>query len=143
MEPTIDARQGDTERPSSTPTRLVARSSNSVAIVEDDLALRGAICGALEDAGLKTHPASTLPNARKLLGVVHPAVLVLDLRLDGVDASTLVAEMRAEGLDVPVVLISADVQLLRKQRRDPSTIVLAKPFDLDDLVAAVLTAMQL
>jgi DNA-binding response OmpR family regulator len=128
-------------RLSTEPTRIVAGASNVVAIVEDDHTLRAALCGALEDAGLSAHPASTLPNARKLLGVLRPAAMVLDLKLDGVDASPLIAEMRDEGMDVPVVIISADEGLLRRQTKDARTTVLAKPFDLDELVAAVLVAV--
>lgn len=131
----------ETDRPSATPTRVVAQTSNAVAIVEDDPTLRRALCAALEDAGLEPHAAGTLPNARKLLGVVRPGALVLDLRLEGEDASTLISEMRREGLDVPVVVISADPALLRARPHDARTTVLAKPFDLDDFVATVLTAV--
>lgn len=141
MNDRISAFDGDESRISHAPTRVTACASNAVAVVEDDIVLRGAICEALHDAGLQPYAAATLPNARKLLGVIHPCVLVLDLRLDGEDGRALLAEMRREGVDVPVIVISADVAMLRDQPSRRRTLMLEKPFDLDDLVDAVLAAV--
>ncbi len=126
---------------SGVPTRVCATASKAVAVIEDDVVLRTAICDALRDAGLEPHPASTLPNARKILGLIHPCAIVLDLRLEGGEGLPLVKEMAGEGVEVPIVIISADLGLLREHPPDPRMLVLRKPFELDHLVDAVLAAI--
>lgn len=128
-------------RASALPTRVVACTSNAIAVVEDDVVLRDVICAVLRDVGLVPHTASTLPNARKLIGVVHPCAVVLDLHLGQEDASSLLDEMAGEGVRVPVVVMSADVQRLRARPLMRCAAMVEKPFELDRLVDAILAAV--
>lgn len=132
--------EGIEDRESATPTHVAACTSNAVAVIEDDPVLREAICGALRDAGLAPHGASSLQNARKIIGVVHPGAVVLDLGLGADDGGALLAEMAHEGVRVPTVLISADETSLGRMA-PRATRALRKPFDLDNLVAAVLASL--
>lgn len=128
------------ERESAVPTRVVACASNAVAVVEDDPVLRDAICEALRDAGLEPHGASSLPNARKIIGVIHPGAVVLDLGLGADDGGTLLTEMAREGVQVPTVLISANDDSLKKNA-PRATRTLRKPFELGNLVDVVLASI--
>ncbi len=128
-------------RTSALPTRVVACNSNAVAVVEDDAVLRDVICAVLREAGLEPHGASTLPNARKLIGIIHPCAIVLDLQLGQEDAAALLDEMDREGVHVSVVLMSADVRRLRATPHRRRAVLVEKPFELDRLVDAVLAAV--
>jgi DNA-binding response OmpR family regulator len=130
----------DEARESAVPTRVVACTSNAVAVIEDDPVLSYAICEALRDAGLSPHPASSLPNARKIMGVVHPGAIVLDVGLGREDGGALLSELTREGIRVPTVLISADDDSLRRHGT-LATRTLRKPFDLGNLVDAVLASI--
>jgi DNA-binding response OmpR family regulator len=130
----------DEARESAVPTRVVACTSNAVAVIEDDPVLSHAICEALRDAGLAPHPASSLPNARKIMGLVHPGAVVLDVGLGREDGTALLAELAREGIRVPTVLISADDGSLRRHAPH-ATKTLRKPFDLGNLVDAVLASI--
>lgn len=119
----------------------VARPSNAVAVLEDDVVLREVICAVLRDVGLEPHTASTILNARQLIGAVHPRAILLDVHLGEEDATALLDELAGEGVGVPVVVMSADVRRLRTTVRMRCVAVLEKPFELDRLVDTMLAAI--
>ena len=65
--------------------------------------------------------------------------IVTDLRMPGLDALEVLRRMRAEGISVPVVLLTAfsDEQVRRAARSLGACAVLDKPIDLDDLEVEV------
>ncbi len=105
-------------------------------VVEDDPVLRGAICGALEDAGYQALGCADLACARAMIARVQPAVVVLDLSLDGEFGGDLLAELAAHD-DVPAVVVCSAFGLASMVAARFSAPCLQKPFDIDKLIAAV------
>ena len=86
-------------------------SSGEIFIVDDDNDVRNALAELLEAEGFSVHGA---PNGREALarlrsGGVHPAVILLDLMMPGMDGWDFRSEqMRDPALaSVPVVIVSA------------------------------------
>jgi len=71
-----------------------------------------------------------------------PDILLLDIMMMGVDGITLLAELRAQPSTerLPVILCTAAINRFIEQeerlQRDPHTIVLAKPFSIENLQEA-------
>jgi len=111
-----------------------------IAVLEDDFVLREAICGILRDEGYETHAATTLPNARKILELVRPSAVILDLFLGDDDASAILDEMDARGMQIPAVIISAHPRLSAHAER-PRCTIMRKPFNLEHLVEELRAAL--
>lgn len=112
-----------------------------VLVVEDDAAINDVVTTRLSRAGHEVTQAFSGSEARLLLGGEDPAfdVVVCDLMLPGVTGEELVGLIRAHDAATPIVVVSArttpadKVGLLRLGADD----YLAKPFDLDELLARV------
>ena len=113
-------------------TRLTGRR---VLVVEDEALVAMLVEDALLDAGAAVlGPAATVSEALLLLGKENPDVAVLDLNLAG-ETSTPVADVLAQR-GVPFVVATG----YGAEGLPPSHAhvpVLAKPYDPDDLTAAL------
>jgi DNA-binding response OmpR family regulator len=86
----------------------------AVLLVEDDAALRGAVARALRDQGVQV---TTAADGRSALATAGPgpgtpfAAVILDIGLPDSDGRDVCQAMRARGIDVPVVFLTARDQL--------------------------------
>ena len=117
----------------------------TVFIVDDDASVRDSIALMLGIAGYRTAlfaDAEAFLSARRndWIGCV-----VADLRLPGKSGVELQAELRALGVSLPVVIITAhgDVPTARTAFRAHAVDFLEKPFDQKQLFAAIDTAFGL
>lgn len=122
-----------TERRENTP------EGTPVLIVEDDPRLRQTIRWTLEDEGFLVAEAGTVQQALDAVDRRRPAVLLLDYGLPDRDGGALADELRArlKQHTPPIVLLTADGRAPEKAARVGARAYLAKPFDIDDLAAAV------
>jgi two-component system nitrogen regulation response regulator GlnG len=110
-----------------------------VLLVEDDLSVMEAIHSVLADEGFEVSRAATLAEARSALRDGHPDCVLLDIRLaeeSGLDLlPDLVACAERPRLVVMTALGAVDVacEAVRRGADD----FLEKPFEIDELVAAV------
>ncbi len=105
-------------------------------VLEDDLVLRKAIAGALEDAGFYPIECADLKTARAAIDRMKPSVVVLDLSLEGEFGGDLLEELaRAE--DAPAVLVCSAFGLANLVAARFSVPWIGKPFELEALVQAV------
>jgi DNA-binding response OmpR family regulator len=118
-----------------------------VLVVEDDGALRAALARGLRESGLEVTTASDGTGALATLGrgpgTVFSAV-VLDIGLPDADGRDVCHALRARGMDVPVLFLTA--------RDQPHELLagfaaggddyLAKPFRLGELVARLRVAIR-
>jgi two-component system response regulator PrrA len=112
-------------------------SGASVLIVEDDAGVRSAV-----ERGLRLHGFDTAaaPDAEAALAMVRssaPGVLVVDVGLPGMSGIELCRQLREDGYESPILILSARDQVgdrvagLQAGADD----YLVKPFALDELVA--------
>lgn len=78
-----------------------------VLIVDDEPAIVAAVRERLERDGLAVLAAGSGEQALDLLDEGLPDLLLLDVGLPGIDGFELLRRLRARGLDVPVVLLTA------------------------------------
>jgi RNA polymerase sigma factor (sigma-70 family) len=116
-----------------------ARGRLSVVLVDDDAAVRDALALTLS---LRGYRARIFASAEDLLDVVDASwegCVVADLRMPGLSGLDLVARLAERGIALPVVIITAhgDVASARAAFRLNAVDFLEKPFDDDELCAAV------
>jgi DNA-binding response OmpR family regulator len=110
-----------------------------ILVVEDERALAGLIEQTLMRAGYGVTLAGTLAEARERLKQPTYEALVLDRRLPDGDGLGLVAELRAAGSGVPVLVLTAlGLPQERVKGLDAGADdYLGKPFSLHELLARV------
>lgn len=110
-------------------------------VVEDDPVLRGAIRGALEDAGFHPIECADLQTARERLARANPAVIVLDLGL-GQDFGADLLEELASRENAPAVVVCSAFGLAGLIAERYAVPCVQKPFDLETLVREVERAVE-
>lgn len=108
-------------------------------LVEDDEMIGRGLVAPFEKAGVALDWVRTAADAREALRFDHHALVLLDIGLPDACGLTLLKEMRADGRDVPVLLLTArDAVPDRVAGLDlGADDYLAKPFAVDELVARV------
>ena len=117
--------------------------SDEIWVVDDDRGIRFVLAAALRDAG---HRVREFGDAASLLAVratLRPRLIVTDVRMPGLSGLELLDELRRLEAG-PVIVMSAftDVATAAAAYRAGAVDYLAKPFDLDQAVAAVNRALQ-
>lgn len=108
-----------------------------VLVVEDDPALASSLLRSMEFEGFDASAAGDAERALELLATTDFDVVILDVGLPGVSGLELVRRLRREGVDVPVLMLTA-----RQASGDRvagldagADDYLVKPFDLEELLA--------
>ncbi|HET8628849.1 MAG TPA: response regulator [Thermomicrobiales bacterium] len=110
-----------------------------VLLIEDDEAIRYVVSEALADDGCQVRAVGGGREALALLADWRPDVILLDLMLPDMDGWAFRAAQREQGrgADIPLVLCTASRQASIAAADLGAAAILAKPFDLPDLLAAV------
>jgi CheY-like chemotaxis protein len=112
--------------------------SDTVMVVDDDLAIRELIAMVLTDEG---YAVATATNGAEALTQLQqsppPALVLLDLNMPVMSGWELQARLREELPDLPVVFMTAGQRAQEEARRHQAAGFLPKPFDLDHLLATV------
>jgi DNA-binding response OmpR family regulator len=116
-------------------------SEKKIFLIEDDPDIRESILEVLRAGGFCADSAST---SREALAKLHdlepkPYLILLDLRLPGEDGIQFRKEQRQHEklAHIPVVLLSADMQLEEKLEPLGAVAYLKKPVDIDELLETV------
>lgn len=119
--------------------RAVFSTEPVVFLVDDDDAVRDALATLLSTVGLTVRDA---PGPAAFLASFDPQVLgclILDIRMPQVSGLHLQEQLRAGGVDLPVIIITGhgDIELCRRAFRQGAIEFLTKPVDEHDLLDAV------
>ncbi len=110
-----------------------------ILVVEDQPKLLRALRQGLEEEGFEVLTADAAESGFYLAATQSPDAVVLDRMLPGKDGAVVVSELRAMGLTVPVLMLTARDQV--RDRIDGLNAgaddYLVKPFDFGELVARV------
>ncbi len=114
-------------------------TNGSVLVVEDDAALREALCDTLEMAGYATVSASDGKAAIDLLDSQSVNMVVSDVQMKPMDGTTLLKKIKKIDPNLPVVLMTAygTIQKAVSAMREGAVDYLVKPFEAEVLVNMV------
>jgi two-component system response regulator MtrA len=110
-----------------------------VLVVEDNANLAFGLTRSLESEGYEVEAAEDGARGFELARSTNPDLVVLDLMLPGMDGYTILKKLRAEGKDVPVLILTARGEEADKVFgfRLGADDYVTKPFSLSELLARV------
>jgi len=131
------ARWVEAQRPSRSRRRRVL-------VVDDERVVRELARCALERAGFAVCTASSGEEALEVMRREHPQVVLLDLKMPGMDGPSTLRQIRARYGRVPVIVMTGygEGELITRALPCSPITVLGKPATLEQLVAAVSSAFE-
>jgi CheY-like chemotaxis protein len=119
-------------------------TAERILIVDDDETIRQIICICLSDEGYAVTEAANGLAAFAEIEVCPPSLILLDLRMPVMDGWEFARRYQAmPGPHAPILALVAAVNAEQECAGLQSNGILSKPFDLDDLIAAVRTQLAL
>ena len=119
----------------------ITRNMPSVAIVDDDAAVRDLLLDCLELEGFTVQAAADGPAGLDLVAQMRPGCVVLDIMMPGLDGHAVLRQLRERyGYTIPVIMLTAaagDEQAWQAWSGGVDYF-LPKPFELDELVEKIL-----
>ena len=114
-------------------------SDGLILVVEDDAALREALEETLRDAGYTVEVAADGAEAMLMIEQALPALVVSDVQMSPVDGLELLASLREQHPEVPVVLMTAygSIEQAVSAMQRGAMDYLAKPFEASALIEMV------
>lgn len=111
----------------------------TVLIVDDDAAMRAGIRDNLEVEGYRVIMASNLREGREAATQYKPDLMLLDLRLPDGDGMSLCRQLRAQGMEIPIIMLTARGEEMDKVLgfEVGADDYVVKPFGLRELLARI------
>ena len=121
-----------------------ASNSRTVMIVEDDAEIRGIVRTLLTNDGFQVEEIADGRMAVERVFLLKPDLILVDLRLPGLDGTEVCKRIRAGRLNTPIIVISAakeefDKVLLLELGADD---YLVKPFGARELLARIKAVLR-
>lgn len=115
------------------------RKSQKVLIVDDELNMRRTLNDILEDEGYDVTTAATGEEAIELCSRNNYEIILMDVRMPGIDGVEAFRQIRRHQEGVRVILMSAySIDALREAALDDGAIAfLAKPLDLRQVIGLI------
>ncbi len=113
-----------------------------IAVVDDDPVLVELICAMLQDEAFEPIACPNQMTAYSCIREERPHAILLDVNMAGLNGVAIYHMLRHDLLtqDIPVVFLTGDVDRLRTllpSFKERGTMVLAKPFDTEELVTVL------
>ncbi len=132
-------------QPKPAPTAATPARIHRVLIVDDDPGQRGLLHAFLSSQGFATAPVASGEEALATLGAESFDLMISDVRMPGISGLETLRRARQRHAVLPVLLVTAyaDIREAVDAMRDGAVNYLAKPIDLDELLASVRRALGL
>lgn len=114
-----------------------ARDGTRVLVVDDDPSILDTVTAILSSEGYQVKAAGGGEEALALFSVWRPTLVLLDMRMPLMDGWAVARALREIGSKVPIVVMTAAENAKQWADEIDAAGHLAKPFDLDDLLACV------
>ena len=109
-----------------------------ILVVDDDAAIRRVVAAVLADEGYTVAEAPDGGAALARARAAPPRLILLDMRMPGMDGWEFARRYRRRpGPHAPIICVTAAVDAAARGAQIGAVAALAKPFDLDELVALV------
>jgi CheY-like chemotaxis protein len=108
-----------------------------ILVVDDEPAIRDTVSEMLDLEGYRVATAANGAEALRALEQDHPDVVLLDMRMPVLDGWGFASAVRARGVTVKIVVMTAARDAERWAREISANGFLAKPFGFDDLLSVI------
>jgi two-component system chemotaxis response regulator CheY len=108
-----------------------------ILIVDDDPSIRAALAELLEEEGYTVESVTNGAEALAAIARAQPRAVLLDMRMPVLDGWGFAKALAERGIDLPVIVMTAAQEARQWGREIGATRVLAKPFDLDEVLDAI------
>lgn len=116
---------------------LTTATEGPILIVDDDASVRSTLEEILDLEGYPFESAKDGYEALRAIEKTRPSLIVLDMRMAGLDGWSFAQKLRERGHRLPILLMTADQGARRWAEELGADGYLAKPFDLADLLDAI------
>ncbi|HEU4576787.1 MAG TPA: PAS domain S-box protein [Polyangiaceae bacterium] len=119
--------------------RSSAAAKGRVLVIDDESVVRALLRRSLERRGYTVEEATGGKAGLEAIAGQPADLIVLDMTMPEVDGAEVVRRVRARGLDVPILLISGNVDPALERRLEPGSFqaFLRKPFSIAELIATI------
>ena len=108
-----------------------------ILVVDDDPTILATVSEVLDMEGFAVVTAANGAEALAAVDQRQPSLVLLDMRMPVLDGWGFMRAVRERGLTLTVVVMTAAADARRWGREIGAQAVLAKPFDIDELLRAV------
>ena len=111
-----------------------------ILIADDEAPIRDLLVDILEPEGAKVRAVGSGQAALAAIEAEQPDLAILDLRMPAPDGMAVLQQLRAKGIDLPVLIITAQdsssvtINAMQQGAYD----FIAKPFDIDQVLICLL-----
>ncbi|MCL6478788.1 MAG: response regulator [Peptococcaceae bacterium] len=107
----------------------------SLLIVDDQQGVRRLLYEAFSDEGYQVRIAAGGQEALKLICQEMPDIVLLDIKMPGMNGLETLAELRKTDPDVPVLMMTAygDLEMVSRAKKLGVRHYITKPFDLNEV----------
>jgi len=104
-------------------------------IVDDQVGVRRLLYEAFRDEGYRVEMASSGMEAIKKVSISVPSLVLLDIKMPGLNGLETLEELRKITPDIPVVMMTAygELDIIAEAKRKGVQHYINKPFDLDEV----------
>lgn len=115
---------------------------STLLVVDDEPAICWGLSRLAESMGHRAHVASSAEQALVEVSAHRPDVIILDVRLPGMDGISAIEQFRHRGIEAPIIVITAygDLPTAVDAIRQGAFDYVAKPFDLAKVKGTLLRA---
>jgi CheY-like chemotaxis protein len=110
---------------------------DTVLVVDDDTSILDTVSAILSGEGYDVISAASGEEALEAVARRQPAVILLDMRMPVMDGWAVARALHTQGSTVPIVVMTAAENAKRWAEEVGADGFLAKPFGLDELLAAI------
>jgi CheY-like chemotaxis protein len=123
---------------------LAPRLERTALVVDHDVFMASALAELLEEGGFDVHTASNGFSALRRAIELRPTLILLDLALPERSGVELLEDLRAEPStrDAAIVVVSGQLERLPESHLSATDGVVAKPFEVNELLATIQHALQ-
>ncbi|AEJ45007.1 response regulator [Alicyclobacillus acidocaldarius] len=110
-----------------------------VLVVDDQFGIRVLLHEVLQREGYEVFQASNGPSALSIVEREQPDLVLLDMKIPGMDGLEILRNLRKLGVDAKVIMMTAygELDLIHEAMEMGAVAHFTKPFDIDELRRAV------
>lgn len=112
-------------------------SVSPILVIDDDPAILSTVTDILEFEGYEVVTATNGLEGLRRLEECVPALVILDMRMEGLDGWGFARSLQRRGIALPILVMTAAQDARRWAQEIDAADYLSKPFDLVELLDAV------